>query len=185
MTYSFSRAISLCRILLSSRSFPSLSLSALPVQRRVGTRTISIMFHSSAIFSNDPILIKLRDGGEGLRSHDRSNVERESSRSCFTRSISLNPCAIGIGSGNVLKIECRASNGEIINDKEQPNKRAQRGGNPNGVPCLTNLLFARGKLGCRDRVASPVYEMERGLFNESKVAAVSFRLGEYVAREMS
>lgn len=146
----------------------------------------SITFHSSAIFSNDSILIKLRDGGKGLRSHDRSNVGRESSsRSCFTRSKSLNPCAIGIGSGNASKIECRASNGGIINDKEQPNKHAQRRGNPNGVPWLTNLLFARGKLGYRDRVAPSVYEMERGLFNESKVAAVSFRLGEYVAREMS
>lgn len=52
-----------------------------------------------------------------------------------------------------MEIGTRTSDNGIINDKKQPNKRARRDGNAKDFSCS---LLARGKLGCRDKVASPV-----------------------------
>lgn len=58
-------------------------------------------------------------------------------------------------------------------------------GNWGGVAGLVSCEVNRQRVGggpARVRASAP---SRKGLFNESKVAAVSFRLGGYTAREMS
>jgi len=92
-----------------------------------------------------------------------------------------------LGSRDVFRKLKAPPNGGIINAKEQTNKRREKI-TSNGVPrSQTSPSLLAGILGCRDVGGARgwVARGREGLFNESKVAAVSFRLGEYVAREMS